>query len=285
MAMSLTLYGGPRTRASMPRWYLEEKGISYELKELDLRGNQHRQPDYLAINPFGKLPALVDTSRQGMDGQPLTLFESGAILLHLAEHHAGEITSASQRSLIAQWLLFANATLAIALFVPSNREREFPRLMEELNRQLAPGRPLVGDHWGAADCAGDGVSRLPADLLSPGGSFPLSGDSKPDHQHAAATGLPQGDGHGLSKRGVMRKRFRCDAVVPSGVAVRLSLADRPGGVQPDPRRSCSGSGANGGAIAEPADSDRDRRWSAGGQAGAAADGEHQQLNPATRCGE
>tara|TARA_B100002051_G_scaffold99276_1_gene94701 strand:+ start:109 stop:651 length:543 start_codon:yes stop_codon:yes gene_type:complete len=137
----------------MPRWYLEEKGIAYELKELDLRGNQHRQPDYLAVNPFGKLPALVDTSQQGFDGQPLKLFESGAILLHLAEHHAGEIQSASQRSLIAQWLLFANATLAIALFVPSNREREFPRLMEELNRQLQPGRPLVGDQWGAADCA------------------------------------------------------------------------------------------------------------------------------------
>ena len=151
--MSLILYGGPKTRASMPRWYLEEKGIPYELKELDLRGNQHRQPDYLTINPFGKLPALVDTSHQGLDGQPLKLFESGAILLHLAEHHAGEITSASQRSLIAQWLVFANATLAIALFVPSNREREFPRLMEELNRQLTPGRPLVGDQWGAADCA------------------------------------------------------------------------------------------------------------------------------------
>ena len=151
--MSLTLYGGPRTRASMPRWYLEEKGIPYALKELDLRSNQHRQPDYLAINPFGKLPALVDTSLHGPDGRALTLFESGAILLHLAEHHAGEITSAPQRSLIAQWLLFANATLASALFVPSNREREFPRLMEELNRQLSPGRPLVGDQWGAADCA------------------------------------------------------------------------------------------------------------------------------------
>ena len=120
---------------------------------MGLRGNQRRQSDYLAVNPFGKLPALVDTSLQGLDGQPLKLFESGAILLHLAEHHAGEIQSASQRSLIAQWLLFANSTLAIALFVPTNREREFPRLMEELNRQLQPGRPLVGDQWGAADCA------------------------------------------------------------------------------------------------------------------------------------
>ena len=151
--MTLTLYGGPKTRASMPRWYMEEKGIAYDLVELDLRGNQHRQPDYLAINPFGKLPALVDTSHPGPDGQALKLFESGAILLHLAEHHGGEIQSAAQRSLINQWLLFANATLAIALFVPSNREREFPRLMEELNRQLTPGQPLVGTTWGAADCA------------------------------------------------------------------------------------------------------------------------------------
>ena len=84
--MTLTLYGGPRTRASMPRWYMEERGIPYNLVELDLRGNQHRQPDYLAINPFGKLPALVDDSLTGADGQPLVLFESGAILLHLAEH-------------------------------------------------------------------------------------------------------------------------------------------------------------------------------------------------------
>ena len=152
-SMALTLYGGPRTRASMPRWYLEEKGIPYNLVELDLSSNQHRQPDYLAINPFGKLPSLVDDTLTAADGKPLQLFESGAILLHLAECHAGEIQNPAQRSLINQWLLFANATLAIALFVPSNREREFPRLMEELNRQLIPGRPLVGDHWGAADCA------------------------------------------------------------------------------------------------------------------------------------
>ena len=78
---------------------MEEKGIAYELIELDLRGNQHRQPDFLAINPFGKLPALVDDGFQGPDGEALRLFESGAILLHLAEHHTGEITSPAQRSL------------------------------------------------------------------------------------------------------------------------------------------------------------------------------------------
>ena len=110
----------------MPRWYMEEKGIAYELIELDLGATSTDNPDFLAINPFGKLPALVDDGFQGPDGEALRLFESGAILLHLAEYHADEITSPVQRSLVAQWLLFANATLAIALFVPSNREREFP---------------------------------------------------------------------------------------------------------------------------------------------------------------
>ena len=151
--MALMLYGAPKTRVSMPRWYLEEKGIPYELVMLDLAAQSNRQPDLVIIDSFGFLPALVDDSVLGLDGQPLKLFESGAILQHLEDHHSGEERSAAERSLTAQWLLFANATLAIALFVPSNREREFPRLMEELDRQMAPGRPLVGERWGAADCA------------------------------------------------------------------------------------------------------------------------------------
>ena len=49
-------------------------------------------------------------------------------------------------------MLFANATLATALFVPSNREREFPRLMDVLDRKLGEG-PLMGSQWSVADCA------------------------------------------------------------------------------------------------------------------------------------
>ena len=153
ISMVLTLFGGSRTRASMPRWFMEEKGIDYEFVELDLRSQEHRQSEFLTINPFGKLPALVDDNVVLDDGSPLSLFESGAILLHLAEHYSRDITTAAERSLISQWLLFANSTLSIALFVPSSRDSEFPRLMEVLNRQLDPVQPLVGDCWGAADCA------------------------------------------------------------------------------------------------------------------------------------
>ncbi|MCP9880979.1 glutathione S-transferase [Cyanobium sp. Alchichica 3B3-8F6] len=161
--MGLTLYGGARSRASMPRWYLEEKGIPYQWIQLDLEAGEHRQPPFTAINPFAKVPALVDDSLRAPGGEPLQLFESGAILLHLADHHGQDFNGtatevAAQRALATQWILFANATLAVALFVPSNREREFPRLMTVLDGLLAEERSLLAGPWGnptwtVADCA------------------------------------------------------------------------------------------------------------------------------------
>ena len=149
--MALTLYGGARTRASMPRWYMEEKGIAYDWRMLDMRAGEHSREPFLSINPFGKLPALVHED-PAVTGGRLQLFESGAILLYLAEL-SGECSSSDQRSQAAQWVLFANATLATALFVPSNREKEFPRLMGVLNGLLDGGKPLMGGSWGVADCA------------------------------------------------------------------------------------------------------------------------------------
>ena len=149
--MALTLYGGARTRASMPRWYMEEKGIAYDWRMLDMQAGEHKQEPFLSINPFGKLPALVHDDPELPNGR-LQLFESGAILLYLAEL-SDECSRIDQRSLAAQWVLFANATLATALFVPSNREKEFPRLMGVLNGLLEGGQPLMGSGWGVADCA------------------------------------------------------------------------------------------------------------------------------------
>jgi glutathione S-transferase len=150
--MTITIYGGPQTRASMPRWYLEEKGIPYDLVEVVLASGQNLQADFLSVNPFGKLPAMRDDSVVDSEGRATTLFESGAILLHLAEHHGGEATSAYERSLISQWTHFANSTLAFAIFVPDQKVKVLPRLLKQLNKQLSEGF-LVNQHWGAADCA------------------------------------------------------------------------------------------------------------------------------------
>ena len=130
----LTLYGGPKTRSSLPRWYMEEKRISYALVELNRDENENLQTEFLAINPFGKLPVLIDSNILMPNGEPLKLFESGTILLHLAEQYSDDIKTIENRALTNQWLQFANSTLSIALFVPSHREKEFPRLMKEIDR-------------------------------------------------------------------------------------------------------------------------------------------------------
>jgi GST-like protein len=62
---------------------LEEMGLDYALNAINVRKGEQKQPDYLAINPNGKVPVLVDPN--GPDGQSLTLTESGAILIYLAE--------------------------------------------------------------------------------------------------------------------------------------------------------------------------------------------------------
>ena len=103
--MTLTLYGGARSRAAMVRWYLGEKGIACTFVPLDMAAGEHRREPFTTINPFGTVPARVDGSLSGPDGQPLRLFESGAILQHLAEQHGGEFAGEggpARRALSAQ---------------------------------------------------------------------------------------------------------------------------------------------------------------------------------------
>jgi len=164
--MTLTLYGAPRSRASMVRWYLEEKAIPYAFVQLDLKSGEHRHEPFTTINPFGKVPALVDDALASPDGGPLKLFESGAILFHLAERYGEEFDpqgpggaegAAARRSLTAQWLLFANASLGPAMFQLEARPDEFARQLATVDGLLAAGPHLLagvwGDPgWGAADC-------------------------------------------------------------------------------------------------------------------------------------
>jgi len=73
----LTLYYSPQSRAIRPRWLLEEIGVPYELKRLNLQAGEQKKPGYLKINPNGTVPALVDGD--------LALFESAAICQYLAD--------------------------------------------------------------------------------------------------------------------------------------------------------------------------------------------------------
>ena len=69
---------------------LEEIGMPYHVHPVNLRNNEQKTPEFLAINPNGRIPAIIDTDGPG--GKPLTIFESGAILIYLAEK-SGQLLS------------------------------------------------------------------------------------------------------------------------------------------------------------------------------------------------
>ena len=148
----MLIYGGVRSRASIVQWYLEELDVAYEFVRLDMEAGEHRQPEFLAINPMGKVPAIVDGNFQ--------LWESGAILLYLAEKY-GQSASLEQRSIMAQWVLFANATLGPGLFVEASREREMPKLLTPLNQMFEHQPFLVGDFTVADVAVGSILAYVP----------------------------------------------------------------------------------------------------------------------------
>ncbi|NOZ67383.1 MAG: glutathione S-transferase [Alphaproteobacteria bacterium] len=81
---------------------LEEMGLDYTLHALDLGSGEQKQPDFLALNPNGRIPAIVDR-----DNEDLAIFESGAILIYLAEKTGMLMPSDTKgRMDVMQWLMF-----------------------------------------------------------------------------------------------------------------------------------------------------------------------------------
>jgi GSH-dependent disulfide-bond oxidoreductase len=84
---------------------LEELGLSYRTKWVDITKGEQTTPEYLAINPNNKIPAIVD--HEGPDGSPVTVFESGAVLVYLAEK-TGKLLAKSgvERFVALEWVFF-----------------------------------------------------------------------------------------------------------------------------------------------------------------------------------
>jgi glutathione S-transferase len=141
----IKLYGGARSRASIVRWYLEELGMPYEFILLDMSTGEHHQPDFLKINPFGKVPAITDGD--------FALFESGAILLYLCEKYEKKELSIEHQAILTQWVLFANSTLATGIFTETSRAKELPKLMTPLAEILTKHPYLLGDEFSVVDVA------------------------------------------------------------------------------------------------------------------------------------
>lgn len=101
----LQLFSTPTPNGVKVGIMLEETGLAYEPHRIDISANESHDPAFLALNPNGKIPAIYDPN--GPDGKPLALFESGAILLYLADK-TGQFISAdpAARYETIQWLMW-----------------------------------------------------------------------------------------------------------------------------------------------------------------------------------
>lgn len=89
---------------------LEETGLAYEAHLVDITANETWTPEFLSLNPNGKIPAIIDPD--GPDGKPLALFESGAILVYLADKTGRFMpTDPAARYQTLQWVMFQMAAI------------------------------------------------------------------------------------------------------------------------------------------------------------------------------
>jgi GST-like protein len=101
----LQLYSLPTPNGVKVSIMLEETGLPYEPHLVDIMANKTWTPDYLSLNPNGKIPAILDPDGPG--GKPLALFESGAILVYLADKTGMLIPAdTAGRYHVLQWVMF-----------------------------------------------------------------------------------------------------------------------------------------------------------------------------------
>lgn len=151
---------------------LEETGVPYEAHLIDFATDDQKSPEFLSLNPNGKIPAIIDPN--GPDGKPLPLFESGAILIYLAEK-TGQFLDPAQRYETITWLMWQMGGLGpmfgqVGFFHKFagrayEDKRPLERYVNESKRLLGvldgrlEGREWIMDDYSIADIASLGWVR------------------------------------------------------------------------------------------------------------------------------
>jgi glutathione S-transferase len=157
------LYEFPPTRSIRARWTLQELGVDFQPITVNLLKGEHKSPPFLAVNPAGKIPVLVDGER--------VITESVAIVLYLAEKYADRRllpTDPGERAEVYRWLLFAATELEqplwritrnTRLYPEADRQpadvaiasREFKEMAAVVEQHMEGRHFLVGDRVSVAD--------------------------------------------------------------------------------------------------------------------------------------
>ena len=159
--MNLTLFHAPNSRSCAARALLEELGVSYDLHVLNLKKNEQRAPKYLAINPMGKVPAILH-------GDALVT-EQPAIFVYLADlvPEAGLAPAPGEplRGPYLRWLAFYGSSFEPAITDRAMKREptppmmcpygDFDTMLSTLTAQLRAGPYLLGERFSAADILWD----------------------------------------------------------------------------------------------------------------------------------
>jgi glutathione S-transferase len=151
----MKLYFNPQSRAVIAKWMLDECGVAYETVPIDFTKREHKAPEFLKINPAGKLPALVDGDTK--------VFEGAAICLYLAdkfpEANLAPKIGAPERGRYLSLMVYSTSQLEPAmgdflLKVETLAQRgwtDFETAKDVIEGELGEGRYLFGDQFTAAD--------------------------------------------------------------------------------------------------------------------------------------
>ena len=151
----MKLYYNPRSRATIVKWMLDECGADYEIVTVDLQQREHKAPEFLEINPSGKLPALVDGDSR--------IFESAAICLYLGdrlpEANLAPRLDAPERGRYLSLMVYSTSQLEPAMgdalmeveSFPQRGWTDFETAQDVIEGELGDGAYLFGEWFTAAD--------------------------------------------------------------------------------------------------------------------------------------
>jgi glutathione S-transferase len=176
--MSIVLYYHPYSRASNVVWMLEEVGVPYELRAVDILKGAHKAPDLMALNPMGKLPILTD-------GEAVVT-ESAAIALYLGDRYAYERLAPrvddAARATYLRWSLFAPSVIEPAVMAKqagwAYKDAQagwgsYDAMLHAVESAIADRAFVLGDDFSMADVVFGGTLRfmLSFKLIEPRPSF------------------------------------------------------------------------------------------------------------------
>ena len=167
MTQPIDLYYWPTPNGWKITIFLEEVNLPYNVVPVDIAAGDQYEPEFLKISPNNKMPAIIDP--EGPDGAPITLFESGAILIYLADKTERFFPQTPrERYVVLQWLMFQMGHVGPMLGqahhfrqyaperIPYAVERytnEAARLYRVIDRRLAETTFIAGDEYTIADMA------------------------------------------------------------------------------------------------------------------------------------